>query len=161
MIKASGSVGAGSVRGSNGVVARPAERPHLAPAKAIPAAVPAPRKVLVVDDSGTAILRLRKIVEETGQYEVVGQALNGAEAVRLYKALQPDVVLMDILMPVMSGLQALKVILDHDPEAKVIMVSTIGAMGTAAIQALRLGARAVLAKPCESEEVLRSLGKLS
>lgn len=82
-------------------------------------------KILIVDDSKTSRKILRNILEDSG-HEVVGEAINGEEAVVKYKELQPDITTMDITMPVMDGLQALKEIMDTDKNAKVVMVTAAG-----------------------------------
>ena len=117
-------------------------------------------KVLVVDDSVAIARQLTKLVEGFGGYEVVGHAKNGAEAVKLFKSLQPEVVLMDIVMPMMDGIQSLRTLLRLDPDAKVVMISSMGGVGAKVEEALRLGARSVISKPFEPERVRAALEKL-
>lgn len=117
-------------------------------------------KVLVVDDSIAIARQLTKLVEGFGGYEVVGHAKNGAEAVKLFKNLQPDVVLMDIVMPMMDGIQSLRTLLRLDPDARVVMISSMGGVGAKVEEALRLGARSVISKPFEPEQVRSALEKL-
>ena len=83
------------------------------------------KKVLIVDDAAFMRQSIRLILERNG-YEVVGEAANGIEGVRKYKELMPDIVTLDITMPEMSGIDALKVICEFDPNAKVVMVSAMG-----------------------------------
>ena len=119
------------------------------------------RKILVVDDSIAIGRQLTKILqEEIGGYEVVGHAKNGAEAVMLFKSLKPDVVLMDIVMPMMDGLQALRALTKLDPKAKVVVVSSVGGMGQTVEEALRLGALSVVSKPFESAKIKATLDRI-
>lgn len=110
-------------------------------------------KVLVVDDSIAIARQLTKMVESFGGYQVVGHAKNGAEAVKLFKTLGPDIVLLDIVMPMMDGLQSLRTLMRLDPEAKVIVISSVGGVGQKVEEAIRLGARSVVSKPFEEEKV--------
>ena len=82
--------------------------------------------VLVVDDSALLRKLLSDIVAASGEFRVAGTARNGLDALRKVHALAPDLVTMDITMPEMNGLEALKAIRDHDPEARVLMVSAMG-----------------------------------
>ncbi len=118
------------------------------------------RKVLVVDDSLAIARQLTKIIEEFGGYKVVGHAKNGAEAVKLYKTLEPDVVMMDIVMPMMDGIQSLRTLMRLDAKAKVVVVSSVGGVGQKVEEAIRLGARNVISKPFEPEKVQSILEKL-
>ena len=117
------------------------------------------RKVLVVDDSIAIARQLTKMVEGFGGYEVVGHAKNGAEAVKLFKTLSPDIVLLDIVMPMMDGLQSLRTLMRLDPEAKVIVISSVGGVGQKVEEAIRLGARSVISKPFDVEKVQSMLEK--
>jgi two-component system chemotaxis response regulator CheY len=102
-------------------------------------------RVLVVDDSTT----MRKIVGQqlkSEAYEVCGEGSNGKEGVDLYKELGPDVVTMDINMPVMDGLESLKAILAYDPNAKVVMLTSEGQKDIV-ITALTAGAKGYVVKP--------------
>jgi two-component system chemotaxis response regulator CheY len=110
-------------------------------------------KVLVVDDSIAIARQLTKMVEGFGGYQVVGHAKNGAEAVKLFKTLAPDIVLLDIVMPMMDGLQSLRTLMRLDPEAKVIVISSVGGVGQKVEEAIRLGARSVVSKPFEEDKV--------
>jgi len=110
-------------------------------------------KVLVVDDSIAIARQLTKMVESFGEYQVVGHAKNGAEAVKLFKTLSPDIVLLDIVMPMMDGLQSLRTLMRLDPEAKVIVISSVGGVGQKVEEAIRLGARSVVSKPFEEDKV--------
>ena len=113
------------------------------------------KSVMIVDDSKMSRKMLQEIIEEAG-YQVVFQASNGAEAVEAYKKYQPDVVTMDITMPVMDGIEALTQIKEYDDRAKVIMVTAAGQQQKI-IEALKLGAEQFITKPFEREEVLKGL----
>jgi len=117
-------------------------------------------RVLVVDDSLAAGRQLERILSEDADHEVIGQVKNGAEAVKRYAADRPDLVVMDIVMPVMDGLSALRAILATDPDAKVVMISSVGGVGEKVAEALRLGARAVVSKPFEPDDVLATIDRV-
>jgi two-component system, chemotaxis family, chemotaxis protein CheY len=114
-------------------------------------------KVLVVDDAAFMRVRAAKVLQDSG-HEVV-QAENGADAVRLYAAHQPDAVLMDITMPEMDGLAALKEIKKLDPEARVAMVTAMGQQAIV-MEALKAGAKDFVLKPFQPDRVLGALQKL-
>ncbi len=118
------------------------------------------RRVLVVDDSIAIARQLTGLVESFGGYEVVGHAKNGAEAIKMYKTLAPDVVLMDIVMPMMDGIQSLRTLLRLDPEAQVVMISSMGGVGDKVEESLRLGAKSVIAKPFDPDQIRAALDKL-
>jgi len=111
------------------------------------------KKILVVDDSVAIYRQLQKMLQEIGGYEVVGHAQNGAEAIKLYKILKPDLVLMDIVMPMMDGIQALRTLMRMDSQARVVVVSSVGGAAQKVEEALRLGARNVVSKPFEPEKL--------
>ncbi len=113
--------------------------------------------VLIADDLKFIKLVLRELVEKAG-FRVVGEASNGQEAVELYKDRHPDVVLMDITMPKMDGLTALKQILRLDPQAKIIMCSALGQQSLI-VQALQLGAKDFIVKPFREERVIAAIKK--
>ena len=97
--------------------------------------------------------KLRMILEAEG-YEVVGEAANGIEAIKKYKDLRPDLVTLDILMPIKDGFQALREIRAIDPAAKVIMVTST-LTKEKILEALKLGARNFLLKPFNHEALLK------
>lgn len=117
-------------------------------------------RVLLVDDSVAVGRQLERILAEDERYEVAGHALNGAEAVKLFASEKPDLVILDIVMPVMDGLQALRTILGLDKAARVVMISSVGGVGEKAAEALRMGARAVISKPFEPDEVLSTFERI-
>jgi two-component system, chemotaxis family, chemotaxis protein CheY len=118
------------------------------------------RKVLLVDDSVSVARQLKKILEDMGNYEVVAHAKNGAEAVKLFKTLAPELVLMDIVMPMMDGIQSLRTLQKLDPKVKVVMISSMGGVGEKVEEAIRLGAKSVVSKPFEVDKVRDVLDKL-
>ena len=113
------------------------------------------RRVMVVDDSMLMRQMIRDILKATG-WEVVGEASNGAEAVRLYSELRPDVVTLDIVMPGTDGLYALERIVRADPEAKVVVVSALNQTKLIS-DAIRSGAHDFIAKPFLPEQLQETL----
>jgi two-component system chemotaxis response regulator CheY len=116
-------------------------------------------RVLLVDDNAASIALLEKILAPE-RFEIAGRAGNGLEALKLYQAHKPDLVLMDIVMPVMDGLQALRLILQLDPHAKVVMVSSVAGVGENVAEAMRFGARGMVSKPPQAQELLGLIDKL-
>ncbi len=116
-------------------------------------------RVMVVDDAVFMRMTIRKMIETEG-YEVVGEAGNGVEAVQKYMEVQPDVVMLDITMPEMNGIDALKRIKEFDPKAKVIMCSAMGQQVMVA-QAIQSGAKDFIVKPFEKDRVLAALQRVT
>ncbi len=114
-------------------------------------------KILVVDDAAFMRLMLKTILSKNG-YEIVGEAENGQDAVDKYKALSPDLVTMDITMPIMEGVEAVRQIKLIDPDAKIIMCSAMGQQSMV-VQSLQAGARDFIVKPFQEERVLESIRK--
>ena len=116
-------------------------------------------KVLIVDDAAFMRISIKNMLTKNG-YEVVGEAENGAVGVEMYKSLSPDIVTMDITMPEMDGLQALKEIVKLDPKSKVVMVS---AMGQEAMvrDAIVSGAKGFIVKPFKEDGIIAALKKLA
>lgn len=115
-------------------------------------------KVLIVDDSITSRKFLRIMLEKAG-HEVVAEAINGAEGVEKFKVYQPDVVTMDITMPVLDGIGAVKAIIDLDPNAKVIMVTAAGQKSNM-VEAIKCGATDFIQKPFDSAVILNTIQKV-
>ncbi|MGE5620288.1 MAG: response regulator [Sphingomonadaceae bacterium] len=113
--------------------------------------------LLVVDDAAFMRMRCSKLLTESG-YQVI-EAENGAQAVEQYRAHRPDAVLLDITMPEMDGLTALKEIRKLDPNAKVAMVTAMGQQSIV-MEALKAGARDFVLKPFQSDRVLATVKKL-
>ena len=116
------------------------------------------KRLLVVDDA----LFMRKLIcgvaAEAG-WEVVGEAANGEQAVALYQQLKPDLVTMDLVMPVMGGLEALRQIRELDPQAQVVVVTALD-QKQALMDSIRDGAIDFIVKPFERQRVLNLLHKL-
>ena len=107
--------------------------------------------VLLVDDSRTVLSQIEKAVEMSEDAEIVGTACNGTEAIQKASELKPDLVIMDIVMPDIDGLAALRMLQAKQPEVRVAMLSSVGGMASKAEEAFRLGAVQVLGKPVDSE----------
>jgi len=114
--------------------------------------------VLIVDDAAFMRISIKNMLTKNG-YEVIGEAENGQVAVDMYKDVSPDIVTMDITMPVKTGLDALKEIMKLDPSAKVVMVS---AMGQEAMvrDAIVSGAKGFIVKPFKEEGIIAAIKKL-
>jgi two-component system chemotaxis response regulator CheY len=101
--------------------------------------------------------QLEKMVTSTGEFEVIGHAKNGAEAIKVNQSEDPDLICMDMNMPVMDGLTALRNIVAMDRNVKVVMVTSLGGVGEKFTEAIKLGAKNVISKPFEAETVLQTL----
>lgn len=112
--------------------------------------------VLLVDDSRTVLAQLERILEEVDGVAIVGTARDGAAAIRMASEVSPDLVLLDIVMPGLDGLSALRTIKSMHPEIEVAMVSSVSGDAQKAEEAFRLGACQVLGKPFDPE-VIESL----
>jgi len=116
-----------------------------------------PIQVLVVDDLAFMRQAIRDILKNAGMI-VSGEAPDGAEGVEAYLKLRPDVVLMDITMPVMNGLRALRGIRRRDPSARVVMCSALGQQKYV-VRAIQLGARDFIVKPFRQERIISAVRK--
>lgn len=114
--------------------------------------------VMVVDDAAFMRMMLKSILQKGG-HEVIGEAENGAVAVEKYAMLKPDLVTMDITMPVMEGIEAVKQIRASHADARIIMCSAMGQQGMI-IQAVQAGAKDFVVKPFQEDRVLESVNKL-
>ncbi|MCY6483649.1 response regulator [Clostridium aestuarii] len=114
-------------------------------------------RVLIVDDAAFMRMMIKDILEKNG-FEVVGEASNGFKAVEIYKNEKPDVVTMDITMPDMDGIEAVKAIREFDSNAKIIMCSAMGQQ-TMVMDAIRAGAKDFIVKPFQAERVLEAIRK--
>ena len=117
----------------------------------------AKRKVLLVDDSISTARQLQKIIEDSGEFEVVGHAKNGVEGIKLYTEKKPDIVCMDLVMPVMDGLQAIRSIINLDGNARIVVISSVGGVGENVTEALKFGARNIITKPFDAAKVIEML----
>lgn len=116
------------------------------------------KRILITDDALFMRVTLKNILTQNG-YEVVGEAQNGVESVNLYQELKPDLVTMDITMPEMDGLTALKEIRSLDPNARVIMCTAMGQKNMV-VEAIQAGAKDFIVKPFQPERVIEAVNKL-
>ncbi|MGN1400546.1 MAG: response regulator [Bacillus sp. (in: firmicutes)] len=116
------------------------------------------KKILIVDDAAFMRMMIKDILVKNG-FDVVGEAADGLQAVEKYKELLPDLVTMDITMPEMDGITALKEIKAINPSAKVIMCSAMGQQAMV-IDAIQAGARDFIVKPFQADRVLEAIGKV-
>ena len=115
-------------------------------------------RVLVADDASFMRQMIRDIIEPEG-YEVVGEASDGVEVVEKFRELHPDLVMMDIVMPKRSGIDAVKAIKAEDPTAAVVMCSALG-QETLVMEAIQAGAKDFIVKPFKPDNVLQTLSKV-
>ena len=118
----------------------------------------AKRRVLVVDDAVVMRMMIKDILSKNG-FEIAGEAQNGADAVEKYKSLRPDVVTMDMVMPGMDGVSAVKQIIADDPNAKIIMCTSMG-QDALLKEAMDAGAKTRITKPFRPSEILEVIGKV-
>jgi len=116
------------------------------------------KRILIVDDAAFMRMMLKDILTKNG-YTVVGEAENGLVAVEMYKELKPDLVTMDITMPEMDGITAVKEIKKIDPGAKIIMCSAMGQQAMV-IDSIQAGAQDFIVKPFQPERVLEAVEKV-
>ncbi len=116
------------------------------------------KRVLIVDDAAFMRMMIKDILSKNG-YEVAGEAENGLRAVEKYKELTPDLVLMDITMPEMNGIDAVKTIKALDPGAKIVMCSAMGQQAMV-IESIQAGARDFIVKPFQADRVLEAVRKV-
>ncbi len=114
-------------------------------------------KILIVDDATFMRMVLRRILE-AGGFEIVGEAVNGREAVDMYEQLKPDLVTMDMVMPEMGGMEALQAIRGKDPQAKVVIVSAVDQRDNL-LEAIRSGATEYIVKPFDEQRVLKAANR--
>jgi two-component system chemotaxis response regulator CheY len=116
-------------------------------------------RVLIVDDAAFMRMAIKKVLEKNG-IEVVGEAENGQTSIAKYKECRPDVVTMDITMPDMSGIEALKQIRQHDPSANVVMVSAMG-QESMVKEAIINGAKSFIVKPYKEDHIIQVITKIA
>ncbi len=116
------------------------------------------KKVLIVDDASFMRMMVKEILTKNG-YEVAGEAENGQKAIEKYAELSPDLVIMDITMPEVDGIEAVKRIKASDPEAKIVMCSAMGQQAMV-IEAIQAGAKDFIVKPFQADRVLEAVKKV-
>ncbi len=116
------------------------------------------KRILITDDTAFMRMTLRNVLEKNG-YEVVAEAEDGLQAVERYQQLKPDLVTMDITMPNMDGITAIKKIMDQDPQAKIVVVSAMGQKALV-IEALNSGAKDFIVKPFQPDRIVEALQKV-
>ena len=115
-------------------------------------------KFLIVDDARLARMMLKNILTEAG-HEVIAEAADGLQGENMYFQHKPDVVTLDIVMPEVGGIECLQNIIEKDPDAKIIMVSSVGKDSTVD-EALKIGAKLFITKPFEKDNVLSSIASV-
>ena len=116
------------------------------------------KNILICDDAAFMRMMIKDILTKNG-YNVAGEAENGARAVEKYNELKPDLVLMDITMPEMDGIQALKKIKENDAGALVIMCSAMGQQAMV-IESIQAGAKDFIVKPFQADRVIEAIKKV-
>ena len=116
------------------------------------------KKVLIVDDAAFMRMAIKNILVKH-DFEVIDEAENGLVGLNKYKDLKPDLVTLDITMPEMTGLEALKEIIAYDPGAKIVMVSAMG-QEQMVMEAIRSGAKSFIVKPFKEDHVIQTLNKI-
>lgn len=114
--------------------------------------------ILVCDDAAFMRTSLKMMLEKNG-HTVIGEAVNGEDALDKYMSLHPDLVTMDITMPDVDGLQGVKMIKEHDPAAKVIMISAMG-QESMVREAILAGAKTFIVKPFKEDFVIETIKKI-
>lgn len=115
-------------------------------------------KILICDDSAFMRMMIKKLLTDIG-HEIVAEAADGKQAVQLYRQFKPDLVTMDITMPVMDGIQAVKHIHEDDPVARIVMVTAIGQRSIIS-DALKAGASGFIIKPFDPGQVEETIKKV-
>lgn len=116
------------------------------------------KNILICDDAAFMRMMIKDILTKNG-YNVVGEVENGLKAVEKYSETKPDLVLMDITMPEMDGIQALKKIKEQDPGATVIMCSAMGQQAMV-IESIQAGAKDFIVKPFQADRVIEAVKKV-
>ena len=114
--------------------------------------------IMVVDDSPFASKQIKDIVEENG-YEVIGYAKSGEEGIRLYEELHPDIVVLDIIMPGIDGLETAQILMQNDPNVTILMLSSLCDSGTLE-EVKSIGLKYLIPKPWEDDVLLATLEML-
>ncbi|WP_026893840.1 response regulator [Clostridiisalibacter paucivorans] len=114
--------------------------------------------ILIVDDAAFMRMMIKDILSKNG-YDILGEAENGAKAIEKYKELSPDLVIMDITMPEVDGIQAVKEIKKINNDAKIVMCSAMGQQAMV-IEAIQAGAKDFIVKPFQADRVLEAVKKV-
>lgn len=116
------------------------------------------KSILIVDDAAFMRMMIKNILLKNG-FEVVGEAENGKIAVELYRESKPDLVTMDITMPEMEGIEAVKAIREYDPNASIIMCSAMGQQSMV-MDAIQAGAKDFIVKPFQQDRLLQAIERV-
>ncbi|MCL6590081.1 MAG: response regulator [Firmicutes bacterium] len=116
------------------------------------------KKILIVDDALFMRKMLRETLEKNG-YEIIGEAENGIMGIEKYKELRPDLITMDITMPQMDGINAIKAIHDFDPQAKIVVISSMG-QEYLIREAITSGAKGFIIKPFKEKTVIETISEI-
>ena len=116
-------------------------------------------RVVVADDHGVVREGIRHVLSGEAGFEIVGEAETGVQAVEKYKQLRPDLVTMDIVMPDMGGIEAVREICRTDPDAKVLMCSAMGQQALV-VEAIQAGAKDFVVKPFQPSRVLEAVQRV-
>ena len=117
------------------------------------------KRILIVDDSAQIRKSLRDICEKY-DYEVIGESSNGTEAIKLFGSLSPDIVMLDIIMPQLGGIETLRIIRSLNKDVKVIMVSALDSLDRVR-ECIKAGANHFILKPFEETKVIEIIKKFS
>jgi two-component system chemotaxis response regulator CheY len=117
-----------------------------------------PQKVLICDDAVVMRMMIKSILTQAG-FEVVGEAENGAQAVEKFSALKPHFVTMDLVMPEMDGIAAVRAIIANHPDAKIIMCTSMGQQQLV-VDAIKAGAKGFVTKPFQGPKLLEAVQKV-
>lgn len=116
------------------------------------------KRVLVVDDAVVMRMMIKNTLSKSG-YEIVGEAETGLLAVEKYRELQPDIVTMDVVMPDMDGIAAVKAIVAEFPDANIVMCSSMGQQKLV-IEAIQAGAKSFITKPFQSPKIVETINRI-
>ncbi len=117
------------------------------------------KKILIVDDSQQIRKSLRDILEKY-PYDIVGEAGNGLEAINMYKSLTPDIVLLDIIMPQLGGIETLRILKSLNKEVKVIMVSALDSLDRVQ-ECMQIGSNHYILKPFDEKKVIEIIKRVT
>lgn len=116
------------------------------------------RKILVVDDSKSVAIILKNILNGSN-YEIIRHVQTGEEGVLAYEELKPDLVTIDLILPGISGIEAIRKIIAQDPQARIIVISSVAGIPHKLTESLEAGAKTILAKPLDQSKVIAAFDK--